>query len=48
MGAPGSLAAQAKGGTLKLLAVAMPTRLTEFPDVPTFAEAGYPAVNLSG
>lgn len=48
MGAPGSLAAQAKGGTLKLLTVALPTRLTEFPDVPTFAEAGYPAVNLSG
>jgi tripartite-type tricarboxylate transporter receptor subunit TctC len=48
MGAPGSLATQAKGGTLKLLAVALPSRLKEFPDVPTFAEAGYPAVNLSG
>lgn len=48
MGAPGSLAQQAKGGTLKLLAVALPSRLKEFPDVPTFAEAGYPAVNLSG
>lgn len=48
MGAPGSLAVQAKAGTLKLLAVALPTRLKEFPDVPTFAEAGYPAVNLSG
>jgi len=48
MGAPGSLAAQAKAGTLRLLAVALPTRLKEYPDVPTFAEAGYPAVNLSG
>lgn len=48
MGAQGSLAVQAKAGTMKLLALALPTRLKEFPEVPTFAEAGYPAVKLSG
>jgi tripartite-type tricarboxylate transporter receptor subunit TctC len=47
-GATGSLAAQAKAGTMKLLAVAAPARLRDYPDVPTFAEAGYPSVNLSG
>ncbi|GAB2895855.1 Bug family tripartite tricarboxylate transporter substrate binding protein [Paralcaligenes ginsengisoli] len=31
---------QVKAGTLKALAVASKTRLTELPDVPTFAEAG--------
>lgn len=48
MGAQGSLAVQARAGTMKLLALALPTRLKEFPEVPTFAEAGYPAVKLSG
>lgn len=47
-GATGSLAAQAKAGHMKLLAVALPNRLKDFPEVPTFAEAGYPRVNLSG
>ncbi|HEY4069562.1 MAG TPA: tripartite tricarboxylate transporter substrate binding protein [Burkholderiaceae bacterium] len=48
MAAPGSLVAQGKGGALKVLAVALPSRLKEYPDIPTFAEAGYPNVNLSG
>lgn len=47
-GATGSLAAQAKAGHMKLLAVALPNRLKDYPEVPTFAEAGYPNVNLSG
>ena len=46
--ATGSLAVQAKAGNMKLLAVALPNRLKDYPDVPTFAEAGYPNVNLSG
>jgi len=48
MAAPGTLVAQSKGGALKVLAVAVPSRLKEYPDIPTFAEAGYPNVNLSG
>lgn len=47
-GATGTLAAQAKAGHVKLLAVALPTRLKDYPEVPTFAEVGFPAVNLSG
>ncbi|MDO8704320.1 MAG: tripartite tricarboxylate transporter substrate binding protein [Sulfuricaulis sp.] len=47
-GATGSLATQAKAGHMKLLAVALPNRLKDYPEVPTFAEAGYPNVNLSG
>ena len=47
-GATGSLAAQARSGNMKLLAVALPNRLPDYPDVPTFAEAGFPNVNLSG
>lgn len=33
---------------IKLIAVASPQRLKDFPDVPTFAEAGYADVNLPG
>jgi tripartite-type tricarboxylate transporter receptor subunit TctC len=47
-GATGSLATQAKAGHMKLLAVALPNRLKDYPEVSTFAEAGYPNVNLSG
>jgi tripartite-type tricarboxylate transporter receptor subunit TctC len=47
-GATGTLAEQVKAGRLKVLAVALPKRLEVFPDVPTFAEAGFPAVNQPG
>ena len=47
-GATGTLAAQARAGNLKLLAVALPNRLKDYPQVPTFSEAGYPKVNLPG
>ena len=35
-----------KAGKLRPLAVAFPTRLPEFADVPTMAEAGYPEANV--
>ena len=47
-GATGTLVAHAKAGNLKILAVALPNRLKDYPEVPTFSEAGFPAVNLSG
>ena len=36
-----------KSGRLKLMAVAAPQRLPEYPSVPTFAELGYPGVVIS-
>nr|WP_236702058.1 tripartite tricarboxylate transporter substrate binding protein [Cupriavidus basilensis] len=36
-----------KGGKVKALAVANPTRLPQLPDVPTFAEAGYKNVEAA-
>ena len=48
IGATGTLAAQAKANNMKVLAVALPNRLKDFPDVPTFSELGFPAVSLSG
>lgn len=47
-GATGTLAQQVKAGRLKILAVALPQRLEGFPEVQTFAEAGFPAVNQPG
>lgn len=35
-----------RSGKIKLLAISWPQRLKEFPDVPTWAELGYPQLNL--
>jgi tripartite-type tricarboxylate transporter receptor subunit TctC len=37
-----------KGGKLRALAVSSPQRLPDFPDVPTFAESGYPNFAVNG
>ena len=47
-GSVGFYANQLTGGKVKLLAVASPQRLKNFPNVPTFAEAGFPDINLPG
>ena len=47
-GSVGFYARQLGAGKIKLLAVASPHRLKTFPSVQTFAEAGYPDVNLAG
>lgn len=44
--APQVAAPQIKAGKLKAIAVAFPRRLTDFPEIPTFAEAGYPEANV--
>ncbi|MEO8299898.1 MAG: tripartite tricarboxylate transporter substrate binding protein [Burkholderiales bacterium] len=47
-GSVGFYARQLSEGKVKLIAVASPQRLKEFPNVPTLAEAGYPDINLAG
>ncbi len=47
-GSVGFYARQLRTGNVRLIAVASPHRLKNFPDVPTFAEAGYPDINLPG
>lgn len=47
-GSVGFYGRQLSEGKVKLIAVASPARLKEYPDVPTFAEAGYPDINLAG
>ncbi|HLX28284.1 MAG TPA: tripartite tricarboxylate transporter substrate binding protein [Casimicrobiaceae bacterium] len=44
--APQVAAPQIRAGKLKALAVAFPTRIAAFPDLPTFAEAGYPYADV--
>ncbi len=39
--------AQLKGGSLRALAVSTPARLSALPNIPTFAEAGYPKLTGS-
>ncbi|MBB3182110.1 tripartite tricarboxylate transporter substrate binding protein [Variovorax sp. Sphag1AA] len=47
-GSVGFYANQITSGKVKLIAVASPNRLKTFPDLPTFAELGYPDINLPG
>ena len=44
--APQVAAPQIKAGKLKAIAVAFPRRLADFPEIPTFAEAGYSEANV--
>ena len=47
-GSTGFFARQMSTGKIKILAVASPQRLKDFPTVPTFAEAGFGDINLAG
>ena len=47
-GSVGPMARQLSGGKVRLLAVTSLNRLKNFPDLPTFAEAGFPSLNLPG
>lgn len=47
-GSTGFYARQLSTNKIRLLAVAAPNRLKNFPDVPTFAEAGFAGINLAG
>lgn len=44
---PINVAAPVKNGRLRAIAVTGPSRLVAFPDVPTFTEAGMPAMSLT-
>ena len=47
-GSVGFYSRQLSTGKVKLLAVASPKRLKDFPNLPTIAEAGYPDLNICG
>ena len=44
----GGLARQRSSGKMRMLAVASSSRLKDFPDLPTFQEAGFPSVSVPG
>lgn len=44
---PSAVLEHVKAGTLKMLAVSSPHRLTTLPDTPTFAESGFPELTAS-
>lgn len=37
-----------RGGTIKGIGMTSPTRMTDFPDIPTFAEEGFPQMTVEG
>jgi tripartite-type tricarboxylate transporter receptor subunit TctC len=43
-----ALSSNVKAGKVRALAIARNTRMSEFPDVPTFAEAGLPDYEANG
>jgi tripartite-type tricarboxylate transporter receptor subunit TctC len=47
MSNPANVASQIKSGRLRALAVTGQSRVGTFPDVPTFAEEGFPAITLT-
>jgi tripartite-type tricarboxylate transporter receptor subunit TctC len=47
-GSVGFYTPHVNAGKVKMLAVAAPQRLARFPNLPTFAEAGFPGINLPG
>lgn len=47
-GSAGTVAPHAKADKVRIVAFASPQRVASFPDVPTFAEAGYADLNLPG
>lgn len=44
---PAAVIEHVKAGKLKILALSTPQRLPTLPDIPTFAESGYPQLNAS-
>lgn len=47
-GTVGFYSQQSRAGKVRILAVTSPTRLKNYPGIPTLAEAGYPDLNLAG
>ena len=47
-GSAGTVGPHVKAGKARIVAFANPQRVSSFPEVPTFAEAGYPELNVPG